>query len=223
MQSKLSEVLERREQQIIEKWLELQSATGKRMSGSGATAGFAKFTGITGKHSPFGERAAEQPVSEAPSGTTHGICQRVLCWARERRIHAKRNSVLRAGFFSSLMFLALRDEFGKDSEGLMDANWEATELLDKLGLFTLESYQKTREDIISRQQQELLELSTPVVRLWDDVLALPLIGTLDSARTQIVMQNLLRPSSLRDPILPSSTLPACLSWILWSRSTCSRR
>jgi rsbT co-antagonist protein RsbR len=63
--------------------------------------------------------------------------------------------------------------------------------LDKLGLLTTEMYQKTREELISRQQQELLELSTPVVRLWENILALPLIGTLDSARTQVVMQNLL--------------------------------
>ena len=69
--------------------------------------------------------------------------------------------------------------------------WTTTDLLDKLGLFTTEVFQKSREQVISRQQQEMLELSTPVVELWDGVLALPLIGTLDSARTQIVMQNLL--------------------------------
>ncbi|HST01836.1 MAG TPA: STAS domain-containing protein, partial [Usitatibacter sp.] len=67
----------------------------------------------------------------------------------------------------------------------------ATVLLDKLGLFTTESFQKTREAVISRQQRELLELSTPVVALWDDILALPLIGTLDSGRTQVVMESLL--------------------------------
>jgi rsbT co-antagonist protein RsbR len=64
--------------------------------------------------------------------------------------------------------------------------------LDKLGLYTTEAYQETRESVILRQQQELMELSTPVVRLWDEVLALPLIGTLDSARTQVVMENLLQ-------------------------------
>ena len=63
--------------------------------------------------------------------------------------------------------------------------------MDNLGLLTTETFQKTREEMISRQQQELLELSTPVVRLWENILALPLIGTLDSARTQVVMQNLL--------------------------------
>jgi rsbT co-antagonist protein RsbR len=65
-------------------------------------------------------------------------------------------------------------------------------LLDRLGLYTIETYMKGREEIIARQQQELLELSTPVVRLWKGVLALPLIGTLDSARTQVVMESLLQ-------------------------------
>jgi rsbT co-antagonist protein RsbR len=69
--------------------------------------------------------------------------------------------------------------------------WSATELLDALGLYTVKAFQKSREDIIVRQQEEMLELSTPVVKLWEGVLALPLIGTLDSARTQVVMESLL--------------------------------
>jgi rsbT co-antagonist protein RsbR len=68
----------------------------------------------------------------------------------------------------------------------------AAALLDKLGLYTFEEYQKTREGIINRQQQEMMELSTPVVRLFDGIVAVPLIGTLDSARTQVVMENLLQ-------------------------------
>ena len=70
--------------------------------------------------------------------------------------------------------------------------WTTTVLLDRLGLITIESHQKTRDEIIARQQRELLELSTPVVQLWDEVLALPLVGTLDSDRTQIVMETLLQ-------------------------------
>jgi rsbT co-antagonist protein RsbR len=66
-----------------------------------------------------------------------------------------------------------------------------SELIDALGLFMMESYQRAREEVIIRQQTEIAELSTPVVRLWQGVLALPLIGTLDSARTQVVMENLL--------------------------------
>jgi rsbT co-antagonist protein RsbR len=70
--------------------------------------------------------------------------------------------------------------------------WALTKLIDRLGLYTTDVFQKSREDVIVRQQQELAELSTPVVRLWKGVLALPLIGTLDSERTQVVMENLLR-------------------------------
>jgi rsbT co-antagonist protein RsbR len=69
---------------------------------------------------------------------------------------------------------------------------ESTDLIDKLGVHTVKSFQAAREGIISRQQEELLELSTPVAKLWDGVLALPMIGTLDSARTQIVMETLLQ-------------------------------
>jgi rsbT co-antagonist protein RsbR len=69
--------------------------------------------------------------------------------------------------------------------------WEATILLDALGLYTTEVYQQAREAVIARQQEELIELSTPVVQLWEGILALPLIGTLDSERTQVVMENLL--------------------------------
>jgi rsbT co-antagonist protein RsbR len=65
-------------------------------------------------------------------------------------------------------------------------------LLDKLGLHTAEVFIRSRQEIIARQQQQMLELSTPVVKLWDGILALPLIGTLDGARTQVVMESLLQ-------------------------------
>lgn len=79
----------------------------------------------------------------------------------------------------------------KDAQNLANGIWLMTVLLDKLGLYTTELYQQNRESVIARQQEELLELSTPVVELWDSIVALPLIGTLDSARTQVVMENLL--------------------------------
>jgi len=69
---------------------------------------------------------------------------------------------------------------------------EASELLDRLGLYATEVFQQAREEVIARQQQDMLELSTPVVKLWEGVLALPMIGTLDSARTQVVMETLLQ-------------------------------
>ena len=90
------------------------------------------------------------------------------------------------------VFARIRTELGGDADTLATVTWSATELFDKLGLYTTEVYQKSREEVITRQQQELLELSTPVVKLWDGILALPMIGTLDSARTQIVMESLLQ-------------------------------
>jgi rsbT co-antagonist protein RsbR len=89
------------------------------------------------------------------------------------------------------LFERLRAAFGRDADKLADNLWRTTSLLDELGLMTTESFQKGREAVIARQQQEMLELSTPVVELWVGILALPLIGTLDSERTQIVMESLL--------------------------------
>jgi rsbT co-antagonist protein RsbR len=90
------------------------------------------------------------------------------------------------------LFARLPEFYPADVDGLAVDLWRATTLLDELGLYTVAAYQRTREDIIQRQQQELLELSTPVVKLWDGVLALPMIGTLDSSRTQVVMESLLQ-------------------------------
>jgi rsbT co-antagonist protein RsbR len=90
------------------------------------------------------------------------------------------------------LFTRIRDELGKDASALFEELRRADELLDRLGLYTTEVHQKSREEVILRQQQDMLELSTPVVKLWDGILALPMIGTLDSARTQVVMETLLQ-------------------------------
>jgi len=83
-------------------------------------------------------------------------------------------------------------ERAPDAETLASAIVDTSTLLDRLGLYTTEAFQRGREQVIVRQQQELMELSTPVVTLWEGILALPIIGTLDSARTQVVMENLLQ-------------------------------
>jgi rsbT co-antagonist protein RsbR len=90
------------------------------------------------------------------------------------------------------IFEQLRKAAGSNAEELADEVWRATRLIDALGLHTVKAFQMSREQIIARQQEELLELSTPVVKLWDGILALPMIGTLDSARTQVVMESLLQ-------------------------------
>jgi rsbT co-antagonist protein RsbR len=100
-----------------------------------------------------------------------------------------------AGFVFSLkrpLFSLLSRKYQDDPASLGEEAWTVTSLLDELGLHTADAFIKSREEIIARQQEEMLELSTPVVKLWDGVLALPMIGTLDSARTQIVMESLLQ-------------------------------
>ncbi len=81
-----------------------------------------------------------------------------------------------------------RDQPEEQAQQLLDVS----ELFDNLGMHTIRTFQKSREAVIKRQQEELLELSTPVVKLWDGILALPMIGTLDSQRTQVVMESLLQ-------------------------------
>jgi rsbT co-antagonist protein RsbR len=89
------------------------------------------------------------------------------------------------------LFELLRQQL-TDPAAVAEETWNATLLIDRLGLYTTEVYQRGREQVISRQQQDMLELSTPVVQLWEGILGLPLIGTLDSARTQVVMESLLQ-------------------------------
>jgi rsbT co-antagonist protein RsbR len=111
--------------------------------------------------------------------------------SRARRGFTPSDTALFVFSLKKPLFERLRQEFADDATALADEMWNATLLLDKLGLYTTEIYQKGRDEIIARQQQEMIELSTPVVELWTGIVALPLIGTLDSARTQVVMENLL--------------------------------
>jgi rsbT co-antagonist protein RsbR len=128
------------------------------------------------------ETPAWKPVKEMLSGVSRGRATQGFSPSET------------ATFVFSLkqpLFTMLRKEVTQAQE-LADGIWKVSALLDKLGLYTTEVYQQSREAIIARQQTELLELSTPVVNLWENILALPLIGTLDSERTQVVMESLLQ-------------------------------
>jgi rsbT co-antagonist protein RsbR len=95
--------------------------------------------------------------------------------------------------FKEPLFAHLRRAFTGDNEAKLFSDvWDVSKLIDRLGLFTTEIHQQAREEVIRRQGEEMLELSTPVIQLWDGILAMPIIGTLDSARTQVVMEALLQ-------------------------------
>ncbi len=188
--SKLAEVLDKHEQQISKGWLERQTSNMRRLSG-------AEQQEVTRQSREFlkaVKTAAQGDGAGDVSSPAWNPVREFLTDFSAARAKGGYTSSETASFIFSMkqpLFEVLRQELGHDAETLAHETWRATELLDSLGLLTTEAFQKTREDVISRQQYELLELSTPVVQLWDGILALPLIGTLDSARTQVVMQNLL--------------------------------
>ena len=137
------------------------------------------------------ERGATTDIEAAAWDDT----RHMLTEISQARVRQGFSSIETASFIFSLkdpLFTYLRAELVSDPLLLIEETAATSSLFDRLGLFTVEIYQKAREQIILRQQQELLELSTPVVQLWEGVLALPLIGTLDSARTQVVMESLLQ-------------------------------
>ena len=109
------------------------------------------------------------------------------------------------------LFARLRRDLAKDPESLFDELWNATVLIDKLGLLTSDAFIQAKEQTIRKQAEEMLELSTPVVKLWQGIVAIPLIGTLDSNRTQVVMESLLSAivaTNSRVAIIDITGLPA---------------
>ncbi|HEV3051596.1 MAG TPA: STAS domain-containing protein, partial [Longimicrobium sp.] len=138
-------------------------------------------------------RAAENGRLDDPAGAEwEGVRDLLSRLSRSRAVQGFSPSETAMFVFSLKrpLFDRLRARL-PDADSLARETWTVSTLLDRLGLYITEAYQRSREEVISRQQQELLELSTPVVKIWEGVVAVPLIGTLDSARTQVVMENLL--------------------------------
>jgi rsbT co-antagonist protein RsbR len=192
MASKLrtTDLLRSNRDAIVAEWL-------KELDATGATADSRSSAGEVRAQA---ERLVELIVNAGANGETN---VNAVAWGPVRD-YLDQISTARAKFgytssqtatfvfsFRKPLFTLLRKEI-REPENLADEMWAASDLVDRLGLYTVQSFQRTREDLISRQQHELLELSTPVVKLWDGVLALPMIGTLDSARTQVVMESLLQ-------------------------------
>jgi len=188
----MSNVLKKSGKEIQANWsrdLAATQASSKGRISAGEleqqAAEFIKLLSSVSEHARSGDISAPEfkPIREFLEGVSRS------------RVAQGFSSDETASFIFSLkkpFFAALRTDAGKDADTLADQVWRATELLDALGLHTIKTYQKSREEVINRQQREMLELSTPVVKLWDGILALPMIGTLDSARTQVVMENLLQ-------------------------------
>jgi rsbT co-antagonist protein RsbR len=188
----MSNIFKKSSKQIQANWVKDLASSGAsakgRMSATELerqTAEFLELLTVASEHARAGDITA--PEFKAIREFLEGVSR--------SRVAQGFSSDETASFIFSLkkpLFAALHAEAGKDVDLLAEQVWRATELLDALGLHTVKAYQKSREDVINRQQREMLELSTPVVKLWDGILALPMIGTLDSARTQVVMESLLQ-------------------------------
>lgn len=188
--SRLPEILERRESEILNDWLKQQLAaqTLRRdlISENELREQSRRFLQVFRKALQTG---AEWSADSAEWADARALLDEISR-ARARQGFSPTETATFVFSLKQPLFDVLQTEI-QDGNELINEVWTISALLDKLGLYTTEVFQRSREDIIARQQQEMLELSTPVVKLWDNVLALPLIGTLDSARTQVVMENLL--------------------------------
>jgi rsbT co-antagonist protein RsbR len=179
------------EQQIMPEWLELQRQSGLIQTGritegelSSQSSEFLHLLrrGLASGGVQIGG-AAYEPIREFLGNLS-----------RSRALQGFSPSETATFVFSlkQPLFNTLNRDKSIKPADLAKVVWTTTILLDELGLLTFEQFQKSREEVILRQQREITELSTPVVKLWDGVLALPIIGTLDSERTQVVMENLLQ-------------------------------
>ncbi|HZS27654.1 MAG TPA: STAS domain-containing protein [Candidatus Angelobacter sp.] len=189
--SKLPELIRKHEQDLRASWLEQMSTATRRgdlMKDSEVKQQIHDFL----EGMVEGLRAGAATDLDAPSWEKPKELMRTISASRALQGFSTSET---ASFILSLkqpLFNVIRKEMSGNPDEMFKEIWNATLLVDKFALFTTEAFMAAREQLIKRQQQELLELSTPVVKLWEGILALPIIGTLDSARTQVVMESLLQ-------------------------------
>jgi rsbT co-antagonist protein RsbR len=186
--TRLPELLAKHEGPILERWVEDQLATVRRglMSDAELRDQSREFLALVRQAAQSGGLEIEA----APWTAVRDFLGRISASRAVQGFSPAETAVFVLSLKQPIFEQLRRD--GGSVEGVFDEVWRTNLLIDRLGLYTTEVYQKGREHVILRQQEEMLELSTPVVKLWDGVLALPMIGTLDSVRTQIVMEALLQ-------------------------------
>ncbi len=192
--NRVTQILEQSQVQLLADWIKsLRAAMSSRsrtmISEQELQAQCQEFISLLGDGVASGElddpnHAAWKPLTDFLAGVSR---------SRGRQGFSPSETATFVMSFKEPLFAHLRRAFeGKDDARMFADIWEVSRLLDRLALFTTEIHQEAREELIRRQGEEMLELSTPVIQLWDGILALPIIGTLDSSRTQIVMEALLQ-------------------------------
>ena len=186
----VARVLQQHERDLLQEWVATQS---RMMSASGSISA-SELESQCSEFLTLLRRAWDGGVATLAGGAWDAVRDFLGSVSRSRAMQGFSPSETASFVFSfkAPLFERLRREHGGDADGFAASLMGASRTLDALGLYTTEMFQRSREEVIARQQQDMMELSTPVVSLWDGILALPMIGTLDSARTQVVMETLLQ-------------------------------
>lgn len=131
--------------------------------------------------------------------------------SRAQRGYSPRETGLFVLMLKEAFFTKMKDNYGSDIMSFYTDMMRVNQLIDSMSLYTFEVYLKSREEVILRQRDEITDISTPVIKVWDQILAIPIIGTLDSSRTQVIMESLLTEivnTGSKTAILDISGVPA---------------
>ena len=192
MKSDIAKLLQKRKKQILEDWMNGQLADeGLRedlMSNEELREQSTELLDVllkTLNEKNLSDVHSEdfEPVHEILSG---------ISISRARQGFSPKETGIYVFSLKEALLKNLHIEMKDDPAALLDAFTRINKLMDNLGVVTFETFIKGREEVILRQTDEITEISTPVIQVWEGILALPIIGTLDSARTQVVMENLLQ-------------------------------
>lgn len=184
--------LQKRKKQILEDWMNMQLAdeglredlmSNEELREQSNELLEALLKAINDRNLSDVESSEFEPVYEILSGVSI---------SRARQGFSPRETGIYVFSLKDALLKSMQEDLKDDPKAFVEALIKVNKLMDNLGVITFETYIKGREEVILRQTDEITEISTPVIRVWEGILALPIIGTLDSARTQVVMENLLQ-------------------------------
>ena len=192
MKTDIAKLLQKKRKEILENWMNIQVAdsalredlmSNEQLREQSTELLDVLLKTITDKNLSDGQSGEFEPVLEILAG---------ISISRARQGFSPRETGAFVFSFKESLLQTLVSEMKNDHEDLSKAILKVNKLLDGFGIVTFETFIKGREEVILRQTDEIAEISTPVIKVWDGILALPIIGTLDSSRTQVVMENLLQ-------------------------------
>lgn len=184
----IAKLLAKDSDQLLSEWVRLQTERAKShadISLDEMESQSADFLRVFSKAVSSGEA----DINDAVWDETLALLREIALY-RAQRGQTPRDSAMFILSLKEVLFERILE--GKATAKLLPQLWEATLCVDEMGLYVMSTFIEKREDVIERQQEEMLEISLPVVELWEGILALPVIGTLDSARAQAVMEGLLQ-------------------------------